>query len=153
RFEALLEAHVEQQEFMRGFVDAAAALPQLSEAQSALVRRLHERIVSAASKDAALLARLAWLLYRAREPAKAETLLDQAIALRPGDQGVRRELAGTLAAVGRARDALQMYEGVALELNDRYYLIGNYSTAFRKCREMLEDDPENKEAQRQSAYL
>jgi tetratricopeptide (TPR) repeat protein/cellulose synthase/poly-beta-1,6-N-acetylglucosamine synthase-like glycosyltransferase len=153
RYEALLDAHFEQPELWRGFVDAVAGSGQLSDSQAALVRRLHERVVAASSQDAALLARLAWLLYRAREQVKAGALLDQAVALRPRDQGIRRELAGTLAAVGRARDALQMYEGVTLELADRYYLVGIHSTARRKVREMLEDDPENKEAQRQTEYL
>jgi cellulose synthase/poly-beta-1,6-N-acetylglucosamine synthase-like glycosyltransferase/predicted Zn-dependent protease len=153
RYQELLENHFDRPELCRGFVDAAAGLPQLSEGQAGIVLRIRETVENAGSTDPAFLARLAWLVYRVREPAKAGALLDRAIALRPRDQGVRRELAGTLAAVGRARDALQMYEGVTLDLNDRYYLIGLHSTASRKCRETLEDDPDDKEAQRQLTYL
>jgi cellulose synthase/poly-beta-1,6-N-acetylglucosamine synthase-like glycosyltransferase/predicted Zn-dependent protease len=153
RIQALLDASFEQPALWRAFVDAAAGLPQLADPQAALIMRIYERVASAESSDVTLLARLAWLVYRAREPGKAGTLLDRAIALRPRDEGVRRELAGTLAAVGRAREALRMYEGVTLDLNDRYYLIGIHATAGRKCREILEDDPDDKEAQAQSTYL
>jgi cellulose synthase/poly-beta-1,6-N-acetylglucosamine synthase-like glycosyltransferase/predicted Zn-dependent protease len=153
RFQALLEANFEQPQLWRGFVDAAASIPELSESQAEMVVRIHERTVGAASQDAAFLARLAWLVYRAKEPAKAGALLDQAIALRPREAGVRKELAGTLAAVGRAKDALRMYEGVPLELQDRYYVIGIYATALRKVREVLDDAPDDREAQRQSTYL
>lgn len=153
RFQGLLDASLDQPNLWRGFVDAAAALPQLSEPQAALILRIHERVVAAETLDVAFLARLAWLVYRSREPGKAGALLDRAISLRPRDEGVRRELAGTLAAVGRARDALRMYEGVTLDLNDRYYLIGIHATAARKCREILEEEPDDTEAQRQSTYL
>src|SRR5262249_27379468 len=84
---------------------------------------------------------------------KAGALLNRALALKPRDEGVRRELAGTLAAVGRAQDALRMYEGMTLDMNDRYYLIGIHSTARRKCQELLEEDGEDKEAAREAAYL
>src|SRR5262249_23001655 len=153
RFQELLDTNFDRPELWRGFVDSVASLSQLTDGQAALVVRLHDKIVNAENQDVAFLARLAWLVYRAREPAKAGALLNRALALKPRDEGVRRELAGTLAAVGRARDALRMYEGVTLDLNDRYYLIGIHATAARKCREILNDDPEEKEAQRQSAYL
>jgi predicted Zn-dependent protease len=153
RFQELLEANFDRPELWRGFVDSAASLPQLSDGQAALVVRLHEKIVNAENQDVAFLARLAWLVYRAREPAKAGALLNRALALKPRDEGVRRELAGTLAAVGRAQDALRMYEGMTLDMNDRYYLIGIHSTARRKCQELLEEDAEDKEAARETAYL
>src|SRR5262249_19918634 len=153
RFQELLDTNFDRPELWRGFVDSVASLSQLTDGQAALVVRLHDKIVNAENQDVAFLARLAWLVYRAREPAKAGALLNRALALKPRDEGVRRELAGTLAAVGRAQDALRMYEGMTLDMNDRYYLIGIHSTARRKCQELLEEDGEDKEAAREAAYL
>src|SRR5262249_11821644 len=110
RFQELLDTNFDRPELWRGFVDSVASLSQLTDGQAALVVRLHDKIVNAENQDVAFLARLAWLVYRAREPAKAGALLNRALALKPRDEGVRRELAGTLAAVGRAKDALRMYE-------------------------------------------
>jgi predicted Zn-dependent protease len=153
RLQALLEAKFNQPELWRSFVDAAASAPQLTDAQVGLAVRIAEQAAVKETKDAAFLARLAWLLYRAKEPAKAGSLLDRAMALKPKDTGVRRELAGTLAAVGKFTDALQMYEGVKLDLDDRYHLVGIYATALLRSREVLEDKPDDKEARRQSAYV
>jgi cellulose synthase/poly-beta-1,6-N-acetylglucosamine synthase-like glycosyltransferase/tetratricopeptide (TPR) repeat protein len=153
RFQDLLESNFDRPELWRGFVDAAAGLPQIADGQAALIRRLYDKIAQTESRDVEFLARLAWLVYRAREPAKAGILLNRALALKPRDENIRRELAGTLAAVGRARDALRMYEGMTLDMNDRYYLIGIHSTARRKCQDLLEDDDQNKEAAREAAYL
>jgi cellulose synthase/poly-beta-1,6-N-acetylglucosamine synthase-like glycosyltransferase/tetratricopeptide (TPR) repeat protein len=153
RLQALLEANFNQPELWRSFVDAAASARQLTDAQVGLAVRIAEQAAVKETKDAAFLARLAWLLYRAKEPAKAGSLLDRAMALKPKDTGVRRELAGTLAAVGKFTDALQMYEGVKLDLDDRYHLVGIYATALLRSREVLEDKPDDKEARRQSAYV
>src|SRR5208282_4175973 len=97
--------------------------------------------------------RLAWVLYRTKEAAKAGILLDQALALKPKEPGVRRELAGTCAAVARVKDSLTMYEGIPLELDDRYQLIGTYARARRKCSLVLEDRPDDMEAKQLLAYV
>jgi tetratricopeptide (TPR) repeat protein/cellulose synthase/poly-beta-1,6-N-acetylglucosamine synthase-like glycosyltransferase len=153
RFQSLLEAKFDQPELWRSFVDAAASAPGLSENQAGLALRIYERTVAAESKDVAFLARLAWLLYRAKESAKAGTLLDQALALHPKEPAVRKELAGTLASIGRFKDALQMYEGIPLDLDDRYHLVGIYATALLKYRDILQDEPDDKDAQRLSTYV
>jgi cellulose synthase/poly-beta-1,6-N-acetylglucosamine synthase-like glycosyltransferase/predicted Zn-dependent protease len=153
RFQGLVEANFDQTELWHSFVDAAASARRLTDAQKALAVRIYERTVNGESKDAAFLARLAWLLSRAKEPAKAGILLDQAVALKPADPGVRKELAGTLAAVGKFREALRMYEGLALDSDDRYHLVGIYATALLKCRDSLEEDPDDAEARKQLEYV
>jgi predicted Zn-dependent protease len=153
RFQALLEAKFDQPDLWHSFVDAAASAGALTEGQTRLALRIYERTTTAESRDVMLLARLAWLLYRAKEAEKAGRLLDQALALRPKEPGVRKELAGTLASIGRYQDALQMYEGVALDLDDRYHLVGIYATALPQYRDILEDEPEDAEARRLSAYV
>src|SRR5207249_646041 len=82
RLEELLTARFDQPELWRAFVDAAASVPQLTAAQAALAVRIHDK-TAANNADPAFLARLAWLLYRAKESTRAGTLLDQALALRP----------------------------------------------------------------------
>jgi tetratricopeptide (TPR) repeat protein/cellulose synthase/poly-beta-1,6-N-acetylglucosamine synthase-like glycosyltransferase len=152
RFQGLLEANFEQRELWHSFVDAAASAHKVTEGQTALAVRIYEH-TPADTKDAAFLARLAWLLYRGRELAKASTLLDRAVALHPQEPGVRRDLAGTLASVGKLRDSLRMYEGLALDLDDRYHLVGIYGSALLKYRERLDEDPDDQDARRQSEYV
>jgi predicted Zn-dependent protease/cellulose synthase/poly-beta-1,6-N-acetylglucosamine synthase-like glycosyltransferase len=153
RLQALLKARFDRPELWRIFVDAAASTPRLTASQVRLAGRIADRAAADRSTDVALLARLAWLLYRAREPARAATLLDRAVALKPADMGLRRELAGTLAAVGKVQDALRMYEGVPLDPEDRYHLIGVHATALKQARALLEDAPDDAEAQQLSAYV
>jgi cellulose synthase/poly-beta-1,6-N-acetylglucosamine synthase-like glycosyltransferase/predicted Zn-dependent protease len=153
RFQALLEANFEQPELWRSFVDAAASARDLNDGQRALAVRLYERTAAGGDQDVMFLARLAWLLYRAKEPAKAAALLDRAVLLHPQEPGVRRELAGTLASVGKVRDALHMYKGLALGPDDRYHVVGIYASALLKYREALEEDPDNADARRETEYV
>jgi tetratricopeptide (TPR) repeat protein len=153
RFQGLLEANFDQPALWHSFVDAAASAREVTDAQRALALRIGERTIAAESRDAAFLARVGWLLYRAGESTKATVLLDQAVALHPQEPGVRRELAGTLAAVGKSRDALGMFEGLTLDEEDRYHLVGVYATALQKCRDVLEEQPDDKDARDQSAYI
>jgi tetratricopeptide (TPR) repeat protein/cellulose synthase/poly-beta-1,6-N-acetylglucosamine synthase-like glycosyltransferase len=153
RLESLLAARFEQPALWRSFVDAAASAPQLTPPQVALAVRIAERTTAAKSTDVALLGRLAWVLYRARETVRAGTLLDQALAQRPTDSGVRRELAGTLAAVGRFKDALVMYEGLKFDLDDRYHLIGIYATALQQSTAALEDRPDDADTKGLLTYV
>ncbi|HJT76247.1 MAG TPA: tetratricopeptide repeat protein, partial [Gemmataceae bacterium] len=153
RFQGLLETNFDQPELWHSFVDAAASAHEVTAAQKALALRIYDRTAKAASKDAAFLARLAWLLHRAKEPARAADLLGQAVALKPKEPGVRKELAGTLAAVGEYREALHMYEGLTLDLDDRYHLVGIFATAQLRCRDALEEDPGDREARAQLDYV
>jgi cellulose synthase/poly-beta-1,6-N-acetylglucosamine synthase-like glycosyltransferase/tetratricopeptide (TPR) repeat protein len=153
RLQDLLTTRFEQLELWELFVNAAASTPQLTSAQGSLAVRISENITPAKSTDVAFLARLAWVLYRTKEPARAGTLLDRALSLKPADPGVRRELAGTCAAVGRVKDSLTMYEGIALELDDRYQLIGNYARARSQCALVLEERPDDLDAKKLLAYV
>jgi cellulose synthase/poly-beta-1,6-N-acetylglucosamine synthase-like glycosyltransferase/tetratricopeptide (TPR) repeat protein len=153
RLEGLLVARFEQPDLWASFVNAAASAPGLTRAQAGLAVRIYERTAAAKCTDVAFLARLAWLLHRAKEAVKAGKLLDRALALGPQDPGVRRELAGTLALVGRFKAALTMYQGVKLDLADRYHLVGVYATALQQARAILEDQPDDEEAKRLMAYV
>jgi tetratricopeptide (TPR) repeat protein len=153
RFQGLLEVNFDQPGLWHAFVDAAASTRRLTAGQKALTVRIYDKVTKAESKDAAFLGRLAWLLYRAKESAKATELLEQAVALGPQEPGVRKELAGTLAAVGEFREALRMYEGLTLDLDDRYHLVGVYATARLKCREILDEDPDDRSARKQLDYV
>jgi cellulose synthase/poly-beta-1,6-N-acetylglucosamine synthase-like glycosyltransferase/tetratricopeptide (TPR) repeat protein len=150
RLEKLLEADFNRPALWKSFVDAAASAPELSRGQARLALRIYEHTVAGKPTDVPFLARLAWLLHRANEPGKASALLERALALRPEGTGLRRELAGTLAAVGKFPEALQMYEGMRLEAEDRYHLVGIYATALQKYLQVLEDQPDDRQARRLS---
>jgi predicted Zn-dependent protease len=153
RLQELLATKFDQPALWQLFVNAAASAPQLTSVQGGLAVRIGESVISTKSTDAAFLARLAWVLYRSKEAAKASALLDQALALRPQDPGVRRELAGTCAAIGRVKDSLTMYEGIPLELDDRYQLIGNYAQARNQCARVLEQRPDDVDAKKLLGYV
>src|SRR5579871_6681835 len=91
RLQELLTTKFDQPALWQLFINAAASAPQLNAAQGGLAARIGESITAAKSTDAAFLARLAWVLYRTKEAGKAGALLDQALALKPQDPGVRRE--------------------------------------------------------------
>jgi predicted Zn-dependent protease len=153
RLQTLLEAKFDQPELWRGYVDAAASAQSLNENQAALALRIYERAAAGEPKDVVFLARLAWLLYRVKEPAKAENLLAKVITLRPQEPAVRKDLAGTLAAVGRYIEALRMYEDLPLDLEDRYHLVGISGSAAQQYQVVLQERPDDKEAERQLAYV
>src|SRR5262249_20037783 len=118
----------------------------LTAQQHDLVKKIDERL-SANCKDPALLSRLAWVFHREGEKAKAKTLLDWALALKPAEPVVKRELAGVLGATGRHKEALAMYDGLPLVAEDRYRLAGLYSAvkdyraAAEQCRALLSEKP------------
>src|SRR5262249_123251 len=98
-------------------------------------------------KDPGLVWRLAGVFHREGEKAKAKTLLDGALALKPAEPVVKRELAGVLGETGRHKEALAMYDGLPLVAEDRYRLAGLYSAvkdyraAAEQCRALLSEKP------------
>src|SRR5262249_900264 len=50
-------------------------------------------------------------------------------------------------------DALRMYDGLTLDLEDRYHLVGIYATALLKCRDLLEEHPDDRDARTQMDYV
>jgi tetratricopeptide (TPR) repeat protein len=173
-FQALLEANFEQPDVWRSYVDAAASSQNLKEVHIALAVRIYERLGGMLSRpnslqvpqtglkgresmapedDVVFLARLAWLLHRGKEADKAKSLLAKVLAMHPVDAAVRKNLAGTLAAVGNYIEALRMYEGLPLDLDDRYHLVGITASAAQQYRAALDVHPDDKEARSLATYV
>src|SRR5262249_58699085 len=102
-----------------GFVAAAGAADKPAPEPLALAVRICDQ-AAATSPDVVLLARLGWVLSRNGETARAQTVLDRAVALKPADPAARRELAGILAAAGRAAEAMALYQGLTLSAEDHH---------------------------------
>ncbi len=170
-YEALLTADFDRPALWWGFVDAAAGSDAMTDGQVRVALAVadktragehrSERVVEAFRKqgkdmaEAAYLTRLAWVLqHHAKDPNRAGEVLDMALALRPREPAERKELAGVLAAVGRYKDALRMYEGLELTQQDRLPLARihaaaeDFDGAAEQCRLFLEKQPLDKDAQR-----
>jgi tetratricopeptide (TPR) repeat protein/cellulose synthase/poly-beta-1,6-N-acetylglucosamine synthase-like glycosyltransferase len=170
RFEALLRADFRQPALWWGFVDAAAAAPQLNAAQAALARAIRNEAVEGGHRPADLvdayrrdgrelaedvfLTRLAWVLIEhVRDARGAEALLDRALTLNPSRPQRRKELAGVLGAAGRYAEALKLYEGLTPDTADRLQLARlyagteNFAAAVEQCQLVLKQQPLHKAAQ------
>jgi tetratricopeptide (TPR) repeat protein/cellulose synthase/poly-beta-1,6-N-acetylglucosamine synthase-like glycosyltransferase len=141
-FQTLLEAKIDQPEAWHGFIDAAASAPTLSDRDLRLAVKIAEKTLATGSRDVLFLARLAWVLHAGKQGAQAKAILDRAAALDPREPGLRRELAGTLAAVGDFMAALRMYENLTLDLEDRYRLVGITASAERHALAAAEEHPD-----------
>jgi predicted Zn-dependent protease len=152
-FQVLLEEQFDQPGLWRGYLDAAASAPTpLTEAHKRMAVRIYDRRATQETK-VEYLSRLAWVLCRVKEPAKANQLLDRAVALRPTKPAVRKELAGVLAAAGKHAQARQMYKGLKLTTADRYRLAEidaadrKFDAAERQVRAILRERPADLKAQ------
>src|SRR5262249_20956099 len=152
-YQALLDGGADQMDLWPGFIDAAAGSEELTDAQLALAARIAERKEAKESEDPSFLTRLAWvLLQKSRDPATAQTLSKRAVTLGPKAPALRRELVGVLIKSGLTRMALQMYDGLPLELEDRYRLVNlyaaekNFAEAERQCRLILSERLDDRRA-------
>jgi cellulose synthase/poly-beta-1,6-N-acetylglucosamine synthase-like glycosyltransferase/thioredoxin-like negative regulator of GroEL len=108
QYAVLLREQFESPDLWIGFIDSASSAPdKLVGANKDLVIQIHDRIAPDL-KDPRRLSRLAWVMVRVSEIAKANTLLTRAVAAEPQQPAVRKELAGVLAAVDRRREAIDM---------------------------------------------
>ena len=159
RFQAVIDRHADlaalfrkYPQVRRGYVNAAASAGKLGEPHRRAAVRLFEDAQAEKPADAVYLARLGWVLQRLGEVDKSADVLDQAVALEPGDPGFRRQLAGALVAAGRAEAALRLLEAGnpgpegRLLLADAYMAIKNFDAAEKECRAVLETEPANKDA-------
>jgi predicted Zn-dependent protease len=154
RFQAILEKRFDQPEYWLAFVDAAASARSVNDGQANLIRRIAERALAGGPhQNAVFLVRLAWTLQRIKQPDKAGLLLDRVLAAPPSEPAARKDLARTLAAVGKYVEALRMFENLTLDLDDRYQIVGICGSAAREVRAALEDEPDNKEATQLAGYL
>lgn len=145
-FQKLLEEKFDRPSLWDGYIAAAAAVTELKPAQQAFVLRIYDKVAEA-SNDVPLLARLAWIFYREKNEKHTDKLLKRALALKPTEPVVKRELAGVLSATKRFKEAVKIYEDIPLELSDRYKLVGLYSTvnefkaATQQCELILKEVP------------
>jgi thioredoxin-like negative regulator of GroEL len=158
RFQTLVAEHLDRRELWPGFVDAAASASQLSDETARLLRRIGDRAVSS-EKDVTFLTRLSWALHRLKDAGKVGQLLDRALALNTSDPAVRKELAGVLAAAGRSKDALKVYQGLPLDLQDPFQLASlhaadkDFQAAELQCRAVLAKMPDDTKATRLLAAI
>ncbi len=152
-----LTANFDQPGLWASTIDAAAGTTKgtLTRAEVLLVLRIAKRPVPETAPDKALyLSRLAWVVYREEEQVLAGELLDQATALDPKDPKTRRELASVLTAVGKNDAGLRLYEGLTLDLEDRFQMVVLYCAARRfaeaekHCRAILAEKPGEPRARR-----
>ena len=106
----LLTEQFENEQMWIGFIDAASSIAldnRLLETHKELLLKVHDRYAPSL-KDARRLSRLAWVMIRLNQPAKANALLTRAVASNPPQPAVRKELAGVLAAAARRQEAIEM---------------------------------------------
>jgi tetratricopeptide (TPR) repeat protein len=82
RYQAVLDAKFDQPKLWPGFIDAASSASSLTAANGATAKRI-DRDTAAEPPTLPFLSRLAWVLYRAGEPARSEVLLRKVVALQP----------------------------------------------------------------------
>lgn len=108
KFAELLNEDFENRQLWVGLIDAASSAPDANiKHLKELLLRIHARFANELS-DPRTLSRLAWILIRLDEPARAHPLLTRAVAANPQQPAVRKELAGVLARVDRRGEAIEM---------------------------------------------
>lgn len=106
KFAELLGEDVENSKLWVGFIDAASSAPKIDH-QKDLLLRIYDKYASSI-QDPRAMSRLAWVMIRLNEPARAHPLLTRAVAANPQQPAVRKELAGVLAAADRRVEAINM---------------------------------------------
>jgi predicted Zn-dependent protease/cellulose synthase/poly-beta-1,6-N-acetylglucosamine synthase-like glycosyltransferase len=168
RFEKLWQEEVRGPRVWVGLVNAAASARGLTSSQAALVGTLADHMPSftSHSEEAQYLSRLSWALVREGKTTgrqelldQAGVLLDRAVALQPEEARVSRELAGTLSAAERHREGLRMFEGRALDLDDRFQLavlhtgLKQFDEAEKQLKIVLAQVPDDKRARQWLAQV
>jgi tetratricopeptide (TPR) repeat protein len=108
KFAELVGEDLENKHLWVGLIDAAssAGKPRILPMKDLLLQ-VYNRYAPQAD-DPRTMSRLAWIMYLLDEPAKAHPLLTRAVSADPQQPAVRKELAGTLAAVDRRAEAVRM---------------------------------------------
>jgi tetratricopeptide (TPR) repeat protein/cellulose synthase/poly-beta-1,6-N-acetylglucosamine synthase-like glycosyltransferase len=153
-FQAQLEKKFEQPTLWRDYIDAAAAAKSMPAAATETVLKIAKEPALIDVKDAAFLARLAWVLHRCRETELVAPLLDRALALRPTQPEVKKTLIGGLSSAGRGREALLLYETLPEADRDKVQLIHihcgmkTWAAAEKETRALLALKPNDLEIER-----
>jgi tetratricopeptide (TPR) repeat protein len=109
KYAELLSEEFENTQLWIGFIDAASSAQPDGRIvpHKELLLKIYDRY-AASINDARRLSRLAWVMLRLGEGAKANELLNRAVASNPPQPAVRKELAGVLAAADRRTEAIAM---------------------------------------------
>jgi tetratricopeptide (TPR) repeat protein len=154
RFRDLLSVEPEHPELWAGYVDAAASSKKLTPKEGELATRISEQSEKDTTRPPAFWSRLGWVLFRSNHPTKTLQLIDRALALKPTDPDVKRELAGVLSALGRNREALALYEGMELNMADKVRMtelvmaVQDFDHAEKLLDELLATDPNDRNLRR-----
>jgi tetratricopeptide (TPR) repeat protein len=156
KLEALLKANFERRELWPWFAAAAADVKRLTRPQLDLLVRLVNEPTDAVPEPALYRARLAVALHREATALGDEPLVERAAALfekvvvnPPADPQARRDLAGLLAAAGKAKMALELVRGLDTSdaagralMADLYAAAGHMPAAEREARELVKLRPD-----------
>jgi tetratricopeptide (TPR) repeat protein/cellulose synthase/poly-beta-1,6-N-acetylglucosamine synthase-like glycosyltransferase len=159
RYRALL-AKSDDLKLWPGYLAAVAGAGVIAKTDADRANKMYERAVAAdetgeqLQADAVFLARLAVVLAKTGDKARADRLLTKATHLEPREPEVRKTLARALAACGRLTAALKAVEGLKLEGDDRFLLVELYAgardwvAAEKRCRDLATADPKDLRAKR-----
>jgi predicted Zn-dependent protease/cellulose synthase/poly-beta-1,6-N-acetylglucosamine synthase-like glycosyltransferase len=168
RFAELWRQDIRGHRVWTGLINAASSAPSLSRSQAELLPTLADDMprFTDPTEEAQYLSRLSWALVREGKALgrrewldRAGALLDRAVTLQPAEGRIRRELAGVLSAADRHRVGLQMYQGRALDLEDRLQLavlhagLKQFAEAEQQLREILKQQPQDKRARQWLAQV
>lgn len=158
-FTQVLQDRFDNPEARIGFVNAAASAKVFTAHQARLARKLAEAPETLKSSDPTYLSRLAWVLIREGVDGPINRMLDRAVAVLPETVPVKREVAGVLAAAGRAREALALF-GTDIDKPEDHYELANiyaalkdFQPAIAQVRLFLQAKPESRRATRLLADL
>lgn len=163
-FEKLLQMDVElTPSLCQSYIDAASPIAgKLSASQALWALKIYDITMApsatppdaavkpdpaAVDKEAGYLMRLGWVMHQLGQPDKASVALDRALALQPKGEDVRKELANILAAVGKNKQALELFATLKLNTKDRINLVNLYSAeklfdkAEAECRIIVQEEP------------
>jgi tetratricopeptide (TPR) repeat protein len=120
QFAKLLDDGVRSGEVLSGFIDSAAGASRLDAAtmrRAALV--VYDVYRADSTADPQVVGRLAWVLTRLKEHARAADLLARILAADPQSREVRRRLAEALTEAGEYKEAERHYRILLRSSPDR----------------------------------
>jgi tetratricopeptide (TPR) repeat protein len=154
RYQQLLGDAFDRPALWQGFADAAAGCKgRLTKDQKQAAIKLATVFTDRKDVGIATLTRLGYALVHAEAPPElTSSLLERAVQNVPRDDvAARKELAGVLSAAGMMDQALQMYEGLPLTVEERgrvvdvYVASGEYNEAEQLARQLCQSRPDDGE--------
>ena len=132
---------------VKGFLDAASYpdVP-ITDREKALALSIYDEWQERPTDDAVYLARLGWVLQRAKELKKSEIVLDKASLMQPRNTTIREQLASILIESGNLKGAASVLSGVNAfrgreTLAGGYIRRGEYKEAVAELQAILDKYP------------